>query len=159
MRKFMAALALLTMACGGGDQAAQDQQPAAAPQAATPVAAATEATGTVHEVKMLQTADGNYQFQPAELSIKVGDTVRWTNVSGFPHNVAFYADKIPQGAADQLASLMPADGKLGPLLGRLLTQAGETFEVSFVNVPTGSYGYFCVPHEALGMTASITVAQ
>ncbi len=160
MRKAMAALALLTMACGGGEQAAQeDEQLAAAPQTGVATAATAPGTGVVHEIQMMQNPDGNYMFQPAALTIKVGDTVRWINVSGFPHNVAFYEDKIPQGAADQLASLLPTEGKLGPLLGALLTQADETFEVSFINVPAGSYGYFCVPHEALGMVASLTIEQ
>ncbi len=160
MRKAMAALALFTMACGGGEGAAQNnEQDAAAPQIGAVTTATAPGTGVVHEVQMMQNQDGNYIFQPAALTIKVGDTVRWINVSGFPHNVAFYEDKIPQGSAGQLASLLPAEGKLGPLLGALLTVADETFEVSFINVPAGSYGYFCVPHEALGMVASLTIEQ
>lgn len=162
MRNIGATLALLALACGGGEQSGteQQQEPAAAPQQPEMTAAApAEGTGTVHEVQMLLNAAGQYRYVPAELTIKAGDTVRWLNVNGFPHNVAFYADRIPSGAADQLASLMPAEGKLGPLNGRLMTQPNETFEITFVGVPAGEYDYFCVPHEALGMVASLTIEQ
>ncbi len=41
--------------------------------------------------------------------------------------------------------------------GRLLTQDGQTYEITFVGAPTGTYEYFCVPHETLGMTATLVV--
>jgi len=159
MRRIGATLALLALACGGEQPAGEQQQePAAAPETPAMTAAApAEGTGTVHEIQMVMNAAGQYRFVPAQLTIKAGDTVRWLNVSGFPHNVAFYADRIPSGAVEPLASLMPAQGKLGPLSGRLLTQPNETFAITFTGVPTGEYGYFCVPHEALGMVASLTI--
>jgi plastocyanin len=79
-------------------------------------------------------------------------------VSGFPHNVAFYENKIPQGSADMLAGLIPAAGKIGPLSSRLMLQPNETVEIAFVGVPAGEYGYYCTPHEALGMVATLTIA-
>ena len=121
--------------------------------------ASVDSARTVHEVRMVEAPPGNFRFEPAALTIRVGDTVRWINVSGFPHNVAFYADRIPAGAADPLAALMPAEGKLGPLNGRLMTQPNDTYEITFVGVPTGEYDYFCVPHEALGMVASLSIEQ
>ena len=159
MCKVSAALALFALACGGEQGAGQQQTPAAATPSPAEAPAAIEGTGTVHDVEMLQTADGNYRYQPASLTIKLGDTVRWINVSGLPHNVAFYADKIPEGAGAQIDALMPAEGKLGPMNGRLMIQPNDTFEMTFANVPTGDYGYFCVPHEALGMTATLTIEQ
>ncbi|HEX9691602.1 MAG TPA: plastocyanin/azurin family copper-binding protein [Gemmatimonadales bacterium] len=157
MRKVLAAMAVFAVGCGGGaDQTPADTAPAvtAQPAAEAPMAG----NGTVHEVEMELTADGQYVYEPASLTIKVGDTVRWLNVSGFPHNVAFYADQIPEGAETFLTAVYAADaGKIGPMSGRLMVQAGDVYEITFVGAPTGSYGYFCTPHEALGMKATLTV--
>ena len=87
----------------------------------------------------------------------MGDTVRWVNGSGFPHNVAFYADSIPTGANVVVDAVMPAEGKLGPMNGRIVSEAGDSFEMDFVSAPTGSYRYFSVPQEAMGMVGTITV--
>jgi plastocyanin len=90
--------AVLLAACGGGaDTAAEgtDAAPAMeAPAAETPAmdaaaGAAQAVTGTVHEVKMLVNADQAYVYEPAEITIKQGDGIKFTMVSGGPHNVAF----------------------------------------------------------------------
>jgi plastocyanin len=159
MKPSVALLAAALMACGGGEQAGQ-QAAQAAPTAGTaqtqsaPAAAAAATTGTVHEVKM-ELRNGQYLYDPAQLTIKVGDTVRWINVSGGPHNVAFYQDKIPAGAADVLNNAMA--NRLSPLSGPLLTDSLATYQVSFANAPAGTYNYYCLPHEALGMKGTITV--
>ena len=121
--------------------------------------AAAERTGVVHEVQMLGSIDEGFRFEPADLTVKVGDTVRWINGSGFPHNVAFYADSIPRGAVAVIESVMPAEGKLGLMNGRILSELGDTFEMDFVNAPLGVYHYFSVVQEVLGMVGTITVTQ
>jgi plastocyanin len=156
----MATLAVVAMACGGGggEQASQESSPAMSAQPEAAAAPTMGGTGAVHEVRMLMTQDGRYVYEPATLTIKVGDTVRWLNVSGFPHNVAFYANQIPAGAEAMLTAAFAKDaGKLGPLSGRLMLQPNETYEISFAGAPAGAYGYFCTPHEALGMKATLTV--
>jgi plastocyanin len=150
MRTLIAALAIAALACGGGEQAGQQ---AGAPEGGQP-ATAPAATGTVHEVQM-ELRDGKYQYNPAALTIKVGDTVRWINASGGSHNVSFYQDQIPAGAADALNAAMP--NRMGPLSGPLITDSLATYQVSFANAPAGSYGYYCIPHEALGMKATLTI--
>jgi plastocyanin len=133
---------------------------AATPAATTPAVATTPSappaaiTGTMHEVRMLGDAKG-YRFEPVSLTIKAGDGVRWTMVSGPPHNVSFWADSIPAGAAATLTSAMPAQA--GPLNGPLLMQQNETYTISFAGAPKGSYRYHCTPHLAMGMIATITV--
>ena len=164
MRKYLAAAAAFSFACGGGEPAAQDSQPAATAEpevaAAAPAPAPAPATGMVHEIEMKLTAGGQYVFEPAAVAIKVGDTVRWLNVSGLPHNVAFYGDQIPAGAERFLMRQFADDAaKLGPMASHLMTQAGESFEITFTGAPTGLYGYFCTPHEALGMKATLTIEQ
>ncbi len=164
MRKLIVALAVLTLACGGGEQGMARQTQVAAASLPPLVdqgasQASMVATGTVHEVEMMLTDDGNYIYRPDELTIKVGDTVRWINVNDF-HNVAFYTDQIPAGAREFLEkSLADVQGKLGPIAGPLFTTPGQTFDISFAGAPVGQYGYFCTPHEALGMKATLTVEQ
>src|SRR5205807_735267 len=72
-------------------------------------------------------------FEPAALTIKPGTTVRFVNVSGGPHNVAFYADSVPKGGADALKKGMP--NPMGDLTGPFLTQPNEKYDVSFTGAP------------------------
>jgi plastocyanin len=81
--------------------------------------------------------------------------VRFINVSGGPHNVAFYADSIPKGAADALKKGMP--NTMGDLMGPFLSQANEKYDVSFAGAPVGKYRSYCMPHVAMGMFMTITV--
>ena len=155
-------------ACGGGTKNADTTAAAAAPPAAgasasaaapaggAPAAggAAQAATGKTWEVKMLGDASG-YKYDPANLTIKQGDAVKFTVVSGPPHNVSFYADSIPAGAQAQLAANMP--NPMSPLTSPLFNNPGESYTVSFAGVPKGTYKYFCTPHQALGMHAQLTV--
>lgn len=145
-----------TTAGGPGQPAPTAGASASAPAgaAATGTAAAQQATGKTWEVKMVGDASG-YKFDPATLTIKEGDAVKWTVVSGPPHNVSFYADSIPSGAQAQLAANMPTP--MSPLTSPLFNNPGESYTVSFKGVPKGLYKYFCTPHQALGMHAQLTV--
>ena len=153
MRKLIAAIALTIMACGGGDSDAQAQEPDAAPAANAPAAEATQ--GAVHEVQMVLTDAGEYKYVPETLTIKVGDTVRWINASGGPHNVQFTAGEIPDGADAVLNAAMA--NRMGSLNGQLLMAPNAVYEISFAGAPVGEYGYVCTPHVMLGMTATLTV--
>ena len=165
---------------GGGDKNASTSTPdttaaaAAAPTpaagAAAPTTAATAGTpapitGKTWDVKMIGDQKG-YRFEPATLSIKVGDGVKFTNVTGGPHNVAF--NTLPAEGADsanakQLASNMPGQtgagpsAKIGDLSSPLLIAPNDTYTVSFAGVKPGKYDINCTPHLALGMKGTITV--
>jgi plastocyanin len=145
------------VACGEKKPEASQAQ-AAMPAAAAPAAPAEAAPapqGAVVEVKM--TGDGTTKaaFEPATLTIKPGTTVRFLNVSGGPHNIAFYGDSIPKGAAEALKKGMP--NPMGDLVGPFITQPNEKYEVSFAGAPAGTYRGYCMPHVALGMHITITV--
>ncbi len=146
---------LFCMACGDDEPIVQRAQPSAAVLAAS--TSFGEKTGVVHEVQMVCTVNVGFRYEPSELTIKVGDTVRWVNGSGFPHNVAFYADSIPDGASVIIDAVMPAEGKLGPMNGRIVIESGDAFEMDFVSAPTGTYTYFSVPQEAMGMLGTLTI--
>jgi plastocyanin len=96
-----------------------------------------------------------YRFDPASLTIKAGDGVRWTVVSGIPHNVTFWPDSIPQGSAGVLQLNMPR--QISTLSGPLLSNPSETYTVSFAGAPPGTYHYYCTPHLALGMKGELIV--
>jgi plastocyanin len=161
----LASSALVLGACGGGDANTGDSAAAAESAAAVAVAtpgagtaeavAAAPATGTVHEVKMLVTPAGEYRFDPANVTIKQGDAVKWVMVSGGPHNVQFDEAAIPAAAKGQLRANMP---NMATELGSpMMMNPDETYQVSFANVPAGAYNYNCTPHLAMGMKGVVTV--
>jgi plastocyanin len=150
------------MACGGSSEQAADTSAtatadASAGAATTPAAtpgAMAPITGTTHEVKMVGDAATGYKFVPENLTIKAGDGVKWTMVSGGPHNVAF--QNVPAAAKSQLMANMP-DQSSGELSSKMFMQPNEGMTMSFANVAAGKYDYICTPHLAMGMKGSITV--
>ncbi|MCU0618686.1 MAG: plastocyanin/azurin family copper-binding protein [Gemmatimonadaceae bacterium] len=159
---FAGAFALV--ACGGGEAKPADsaaapaaEAPAAAPAAEAPAAAAGAAapiTGTTHEVKMIGDEKG-YRFEPAEITVKAGDGIKFLNVKGGPHNVAFDEATFPAAAKAQMAANMPNSG--GALSGTMMVTDGESYTVSFGNIPAGTYEGVCTPHSAMNMKIKITV--
>ena len=148
-------IALAALACGGKktDQA-QAAQTATAQTTATPPAAAP--TGPVVEVKMTGNGTNLAAFVPKALQIAAGSTVRFINVSGGPHNIAFYADSIPAGAAAVLNSGMV--NRMDNLSSPFLTGPNDHYDVTFAaGAAKGVYKGFCLPHAALGMKIAITV--
>lgn len=79
----------------------------------------------------------NTAFQPSEVTIKVGDTVKWRWVSGV-HNVASGTNCTDDG---KFRSGDPV--------------SGATFDHKF-DAP-GTYEYFCEAHCAMGMTGKVIV--
>ena len=77
-------------------------------------------SGEVHEV-----ITQKYQFVPAEITIKVGDTVRWVNKERRAYHNVWFRDLGEKPV-----------GEFFP---------GETYEKTF-DTP-GDYPYVCQPHE------------
>jgi len=102
--------------------------------------AMAETSGTVHEVKMLNTdPDDRSQkmvYKPRVLRISPGDTVRFLP-SDPGHNSASSRGMLPDGAEDWKSRI------------------GQEFEVT-LSIP-GIYGYNCTPHKASGMVGLIVV--
>ena len=159
------ASAVLLAACsgekksGGNDSAASAPAPAAATansaSNATGGEAAAPITGQTVEVKMLQDTQGNYRFDPADVTIKSGDGVKFTMVSGGPHNVAFDPTQIPAAGKAQLSANMQQ--QVSELSSPMMMNPNETYTISFGKIPAGQYPYHCTPHLALGMKGTITV--
>lgn len=87
--------------------------------------------------------DGGLVFEPNNVTVSTGEEVQFINNKGFPHNVQFDDDEIPDGVdSDDINS----DYLNGP---------GEVHSVKF-SVP-GTYAYYCGPHQAANMKGVINV--
>lgn len=97
-------------------------------------------------------------YDPVELPAKPGQTVIWENTGSVEHTVTAYEDRIPDEAAyfasggfdsEQAArDAYPDEGGI---------PAGESYEHVFET--TGTYEYFCIPHESSGMKGNIEVSE
>ena len=105
-------------------------------------------------VRML--GDGNgFRFVPASVTAHVGDVIRFVNVSGGPHNVAFFADRIPAGTEATLQKNMGETD--GPLTGAMISDPNAVYRVSLAGLRPGIYNYYCAPHQAMKMVGRIRV--
>lgn len=92
---------------------------------------------------------GMLMFEPANITIHTGDTVKWVNNKLPPHNIMFDEKQVPN-----------ADKELATKLShsQLLFSPGESYEIAFTgDLPAGSYTYYCAPHRGAGMVGKITV--
>lgn len=96
------------------------------------------------EVQM-GTDSGGLKFVPEKVSICKGDSVKWINNKGGPHNVVFDEDDIPDGVDAEGISM---EDQLG--------EEGDTYVQKFDTA--GTYGYYCEPHRGAGMQAQLVVA-
>lgn len=88
------------------------------------------------------------EFDPANLVIEVGDTVRWVWTGGL-HNVVSGRDGVFDGSFIS-----------GPPTGSVGHMFEVTFDVGFLIAhprPANVYPYFCGIHHAAGMTGTIAV--
>ena len=164
----LVASAAVLAACGGGGDKAKDTTaattastaapPPAAGAAAAPAAggvARVAATGQTIDVKMVGD-DKGYRFEPSDIKIKSGDAVRFTMVSGGPHNVSFDPATITDAASKaQLDANM--DQKMSELSSPMLMNPNEQYTISFGGVKPGTYPFHCTPHLAMGMKGTIVV--
>ncbi|KAL0907896.1 hypothetical protein M5K25_022347 [Dendrobium thyrsiflorum] len=95
---------------------------------------------------LLGGSDGSLAFVPNEFSVSSGDKIVFKNNAGFPHNVVFDEDEIPQGVDASSISMSEED---------LLNAPGETYSVTLTE--KGSYTFYCSPHQGAGMVGKVTV--
>ena len=161
---FLVAGAVLFLAACGGEKKAEAPA-AAAPEAAAPAPAPADApamaptasatTGATHDVSM-ELVGSAYKYDPATITVKAGDVIKFHNKSGGPHNVAFDAAGIPSGSASAVDAALGAT-KMGPLTGALMLEPDAVFTLNTAGLPAGTYNFHCTPHQALGMKGVLTV--
>ena len=97
-------------------------------------------------------------YEPSTVTVAPGSTVVWENVGNIGHTVTAYSDEIPENATyfasggfdseEAARSGYPGQGTIA---------GGETYEHTFET--TGSFGYFCIPHESAGMVGTVEVTE
>ncbi len=101
-------------------------------------------------VIVVQAVDGTsygMRFEPVRITVQPGDTVRFLQAGGLPHNVEFKS--TPDGTALG-----------GERVGPLLYKRGETYDLVIdQRFAIGKHMYVCTPHEALGMAGLIYVSE
>ncbi|SDZ74949.1 plastocyanin [Haloplanus vescus] len=98
-------------------------------------------------------------FEPASITVSVGDEVVWYNNSARAHSITAYENSIPEeadyfatgGYESETAAREAWDGMHGAL------ENGQRYSHTF-EVP-GTYGYFCIPHERAGMAGQVVVEE
>lgn len=106
------------------------------------------ARGHVIVIKLVTKAGSvPYAFEPANITARNGDTLRFVEGAGPMHNVHFKSH--------------PAGAKLGAAtVGPYLTAKGQTYDVVIdARFTSGKYEFVCDPHEALGMVGTLTVGS
>lgn len=171
------ALALAAAACGGGEPAPADSATTGAPpleassaraaaptmeqRAATPPAPGVGAipgspapvTGSIIEVQLIGDARG-YRFEPAQITAKPGDAVKFVVISGGPHEISFDLAAVPEGSRQQLQFNMPnsTDGR-----SPLLVAPREAYTVSLGGLAPGRYPFVSTPRLPQGMKGEIRI--
>ena len=98
-------------------------------------------------------------FEPAELTVSVGDTVAWTHAGGEPHSVTAAGDALPEGASYWASGDFDSEeaAREGWENGQGYVASGRSYVHTFET--TGEHGYFCIPHEAAGMEGTVVVEE
>ena len=79
--------------------------------------------------------EDNY-FSPANITVEPGTTVTWVQSGNNPHTTTSYDGLWDSG----------------------ILEGGSGATYSFTFQEPGTYDYFCIPHEDLGMVGSVTVS-
>ena len=142
----LAALALLlAAACAEPEEA----PPATPTDTLLSRIAAPVEEGRAVLVRMIAEGD-RYAFDPAEVTVRPGDVVRFVLTGSQPESVAFDTTGLSPAGVEFLRGR-------GLLRGTLLTRPGQVYEASFRDAPPGRYLFFSVPHAASGMRGAVVV--
>jgi plastocyanin len=105
----------------------------------------------VHDVRL----SGN-RFTPSEIRAAPGDTIRFTNGMGGPHNIQFMAESISVAAQGLLNNAMK--DKILPLTSPMFLTEGEKYELIVPKLPAGRYPFLCSPHWS-NMRGAIVISE
>jgi plastocyanin len=96
------------------------------------------------------------RFVPAETRVAGGDTVRFVNGEGGPHNVEFISDSIPEQQRRLIDGAMT--GKIRALSSPMLILRSEEYRLVIPALPAGRYAFLCSPHAA-NMHGALVISQ
>jgi plastocyanin len=172
IRASFAAIALLAAlaACGGepapdtsdslgaSPQTSQapggtDQSPALAPGEGTIPGSPAPITGSIIEVQLIGDQRG-YRFEPAQITARAGDAVKFVVISGGPHEISFDLDVVPEASRQQLQFNMPNSANAR---SPLLAAPQEAYTVSLGGLAPGTYPFVSTPRLPQGMKGEIRI--
>jgi len=104
----------------------------------------------VHEIRMTS------RFVPGLTAARAGDTLRFINQSGGPHNIQFFADSMPEAARGLLERAMPG-AKIAPLSSPLLITENDVYDIAVPALLPGRYPFVCLPHSGSRMLGTLEV--
>jgi plastocyanin len=114
---------------------------------ATGATSAAAATTAVVEIRSGSCASTIYCYVPESLTVTVGDTVRWTDVSGSPHTVT----RCTPAACDG------HDGGTGTDASFTRADIDTGHDFTHVFSAPGTYNYYCEIHGYIDMRGTIVV--
>ena len=85
------------------------------------------------------------QFMPAVIHAHPGDTLKFVNGEGGPHNVEFEVDSIPAQMRTVIDAAIGSQ-RIRPLVGPMLIHVNQTFTFIVPDLPAGRYPWLCGPH-------------
>jgi plastocyanin len=95
------------------------------------------------------------RFVPAVVTASPGDTIRFVNGEGGPHNVAFDTDSIPKDVRKVIDAAMPKP-KIAEMSSGMLILQDEAYTIVVPKLGAGRYAFLCTPHWA-NMRGAIVV--
>jgi plastocyanin len=104
----------------------------------------------VHEIRMTS------RFVPGLTVARAGDTLRFINQTGGPHNIQFFADSMPEAVRVLLERAMPG-AKIAPLSSPLLITENDVYEIAVPALGPGRYPFVCLPHFGSRMLGTLQV--
>jgi plastocyanin len=117
--------------------------------------AAADGATAQEDTKTIDMTD-DLVFDPDSTAVAPGTTVVWENVGSIGHSVTAYEDEIPDDASFFASGgLESEDAARSAYPDRGNVAGGESYEHTFD--VEGTYEYFCIPHESVGMVATLEV--
>jgi plastocyanin len=87
------------------------------------------------------------RFTPRDIRARAGDTLKFVNGVGGPHNIQFEKDSIAPDAAKLIDKAL-GKNRMFFLATVPIILVGETFNIVVPDIPAGEYPLFCNPHYA-----------
>ena len=101
------------------------------------------------QAKVVRMTEGK-TFDPKTITVNLGETVVWKNASDLTHSVT----DEPSLAASAQDAALPAGAET---FNSGLIAPGKDFSHTFK--VSGTYRYFCIPHEEAGMVGTVVVSK
>lgn len=145
-----AAASLLIAACGTGPIPGQSaNQSTTSTNSSKGGSSGSGCTAASAQSAVTVDATDTLKFVPASVCLKAGGTITWKNTGTIVHTTTDESSLAANPSDAEVPS--GAKGWNNPL------NPGGSFSIKLT--VAGTYKYFCIPHESLGMLGQITVVS